>query len=382
MLEHEDHLATRKNTFQRVFSEKCTKAGRVAQKSLQTGTVSGLACGAYASLHPYSHVWWKGLSFHQQRQLTLISSINYMKKQLFASLVALTAVVPFAAQPAGAQTAAAQTKMANGMTMDSSLLSGGGGQLPALIPQNFSPMGAAGLMNVMKAGTATASGSASESTGTTTGSTVGTGTTGNAATQTSTDSQSTAGKSSISGSASGGVVGTFTYSGSQGTANNFAVGTSSSLGTSASASSTSDYKVDSKSMMNLDSGTKFTQSIGSFSETGQGNGQVATGSGAGTGIISGSFVTTGGNASTDGATSDTASANVSNKVEVAGIANTANVLSAATSTFGSTIGARKPGDIGVSNSGTANGSAGTSLNSSATANSSTSGFASTFIQSF
>jgi hypothetical protein len=154
------------------------------------------------------------------------------------------------------------------------------------------------------------------------------------------------------------------------------------LGTSASASSTSDYKVDSKSMMNLDSGTKFTQSIGSFSETGQGNGQVATGSGAGTGIISGSFVTTGGNASTDGATNDSASANVSNKVEVAGIANTANVLSAATSTFGSTIGARKPGDIGVSNSGTANGSAGTSLNSSATANSSTSGFASTFIQSF
>jgi len=306
-----------------------------------------------------------------------------MKKQLFASLVALTAVVPFAAQPADAQTVAAQTKMANGMTMDSSLLSGGGGQIPALIPQNFSPMGAAGLMNVMKAGTATASGSASESTGTTTGSTVGTGTTTNAATQTSTDSQNTAGKSSISGVASGGVVGTFTYSGSQGTANNFAVGTSSSLGTSASASSTSDYKVDSTSKMDLAVGTKFTQSIGSFQETGNVTGQTNAGTpGAGTGIISGSFVTTGGNASTDGATSDTASANVSNKVEVSGIANNANVMSAGTSSFGSIIAARKPGDIGVSNSGTANGSAGSSLNSSATANSSTSGFASTFIQSF
>ena len=332
---------------------------------------------------PYSNVWWKGLSFHQQRQLTLISSINYMKKQLFASLVALTAVVPFAAQPAGAQTASAQTKMANGMTMDSSLLSGGGGQLPALIPQNFSPMGAAGLMNVMKVGTATASGSGSETSGSSTGSNVGTGGTGSGATQTQSDSQSTAGKSSISGVAQGGVVGTFTYSGSQGTANNFAVGTSSSLGTSASASSTSDYKVDSKSLMNLDAGTKFTQSIGSFQETGNVTGQTNAGTpGAGTGIISGSFVTTGGNASTDGATNDSASANVSNKVEVAGIANNANVLAKNDSSFGSTIAARKPTEIGVSNSGTANGSAGSSLNSSATANSSTSGFASTFIQSF
>jgi len=62
--------------------------------------------------------------------------------------------------------------------------------------------------------------------------------------------------------ASGGKVGTFTASGSQGDSQRFAVGTSTSFGVNASGSSTAEYAVDSQARMAL-GGSNFSQTIGS-----------------------------------------------------------------------------------------------------------------------
>lgn len=61
--------------------------------------------------------------------------------------------------------------------------------------------------------------------------------------------------------ATGGKVGTFTLSASEGTSQNFAVGTATNLGINASASSTSEYQVKSDALLGL-AGSSFRQVIG------------------------------------------------------------------------------------------------------------------------
>ena len=67
--------------------------------------------------------------------------------------------------------------------------------------------------------------------------------------------------SQTTGSASGGKVGTFTFSGSEGTSQNFSVGTSTNLGVNASASSTSEYAVTSTANL-LTGSSSLRQTIG------------------------------------------------------------------------------------------------------------------------
>lgn len=66
--------------------------------------------------------------------------------------------------------------------------------------------------------------------------------------------------------ATGGKVGTFTLSASEGTNQNFSVGTSTNLGINASASSTAEYQVQSNSSLGL-SGSNFKQVIGTSGTT-------------------------------------------------------------------------------------------------------------------
>jgi hypothetical protein len=79
-----------------------------------------------------------------------------MKKQVLALSVVCSAVVYFGAQPVKADTIS--SVIANAPILSNV----GGGQASNLIPQNFSPTGAAGLMNVMHSVSATASGDASK----------------------------------------------------------------------------------------------------------------------------------------------------------------------------------------------------------------------------
>jgi hypothetical protein len=67
--------------------------------------------------------------------------------------------------------------------------------------------------------------------------------------------------SQTTGTASGGKVGTFTFSGSEGTSQNFSVGTSTNLGVNASASSTSEYAVTSTANL-LAGSSSLRQTIG------------------------------------------------------------------------------------------------------------------------
>ena len=67
--------------------------------------------------------------------------------------------------------------------------------------------------------------------------------------------------SQTTGSASGGKVGTFTFSGSEGQSQNFSVGTSTNFGINASASSTSEYQVTSNASMGIGT-SNFKQVIG------------------------------------------------------------------------------------------------------------------------
>jgi hypothetical protein len=67
--------------------------------------------------------------------------------------------------------------------------------------------------------------------------------------------------SQTTGTASGGKVGTFTFSGSEGTSQNFSVGTSTNLGVNASASSTSEYAVTSTAALAV-GGSSLRQTIG------------------------------------------------------------------------------------------------------------------------
>ena len=67
--------------------------------------------------------------------------------------------------------------------------------------------------------------------------------------------------SQTTGSASGGKVGTFTFSGSEGTSQNFSVGTATNLGVNASASSTSEYAVTSTANL-LAGSSSLRQTIG------------------------------------------------------------------------------------------------------------------------
>lgn len=67
--------------------------------------------------------------------------------------------------------------------------------------------------------------------------------------------------SQTTGTASGGKVGTFSFSGSEGTSQNFSVGTSTNLGVNASASSTSEYAVTSTAALAV-GGSSLKQTIG------------------------------------------------------------------------------------------------------------------------
>ncbi len=92
------------------------------------------------------------------------------------------------------------------------------------------------------------------------GTTTGTGVVGNAL------ESLRQGATTAGGASTGGRVGTFTLSASEGTNQNFAVGTSTNLGINASASSTSEYQVQSNSTLGL-SGSNFKQVIGTSGTT-------------------------------------------------------------------------------------------------------------------
>ena len=214
------------------------------------------------------------------------------------------------------------------------------------------------------------------------------------------------GTAGSTGVQAGGLQGTFTYSGSTGQNNNFAVGTSTNFGVNASASSTADYKVQSTGSANV-GGTQINLGIGSSNQidalnrTGNpsNNGSnVITNTDSG--VISGKFnsvesfntnatmkqidVASGGNGQNlnDSAAVGTLNRQ-SNTVEVTGIANATSLKIADNSSFKSDITARNTGtNVGTTNSATANGSAGANLSTTATANSSSSAYTSTFIQAF
>ena len=214
------------------------------------------------------------------------------------------------------------------------------------------------------------------------------------------------GTSGSNGVQTGGLQGTFTYSGSTGQNNNFAVGTSTSFGVNASASSTADYKVQSTGAANV-GGTQINLGIGSSNQidslnragnpTNNGsNVSTATDSG----VISGKFnsvesfntnatmkqidMATGGTGQNLNDSASVGSLNrQSNTVEVTGIANSTTLKIENNSSFKSDITARNSTNAaGTTNSATASGSAGTSLSTTATANSSSSAYTSTFIQAF
>lgn len=247
--------------------------------------------------------------------------------------------------------------------------------------------------------------------------------------------------------ASGGKVGTFTASGSQGENQRFAVGTATNFGINASGSSTAEYAVDSRATLGL-AGSAYSQTIGTSGsnldarssgslaeayaanevETKIGNSaqtsyerEVASGSNrnsyvwwsptttwnnltdtqkreyessysseassirtsatstfnsnetvreAANGVISGSFV------------EKTQADGESNNVEVRGIGNSANMRNASNSVFDVKVSARPTVGLPTSNSATANGAAGGSMSSTASADASKTSFSSIFIQSF
>jgi len=275
--------------------------------------------------------------------------------------------------------------------------------------------------------------------------------------------------SQTTGSASGGKVGTFTFSGSEGTSQNFSVGTSTNLGVNASASSTSEYAVTSTAALAV-GGSSLKQTIGTsgvsetetqraaqkssyiedtvsrtvgststdyFSKASEDSktltssqmtqkynwwsdsmsGKTATeiestattasgksstqmfedaklktsqqassdynmsaaSSSAANGVISGSFKAA--STSTGDLVGNTAANSTdNNEVTVKGIGNSATLNANGGSEFRSNVVAR-PGTP-TSNSATANGGAGASMQSTSTANASNTGFSSVFIQSF
>jgi hypothetical protein len=247
--------------------------------------------------------------------------------------------------------------------------------------------------------------------------------------------------------ASGGKVGTFTASGSEGESQRFSVGTATNFGINASGSSTAEYAVDSRATLGL-GGSAYSQTIGTSGsnldarssgslaesyaanevETKIGSSaqnsyerEVANGSNrsgyawwsptttwnsltqeqksayessysseassirtsatstfnnnetvreAANGVISGSFV--------EKSQLDTES----NNVEVRGIGNSANMRNGSNSVFDVKVSARPTVGLPTSNSATANGSAGGSMSSTASADASKTSFSSMFIQSF
>lgn len=209
------------------------------------------------------------------------------------------------------------------------------------------------------------------------------------------------GTAGSTGVQAGGLQGTFTYSGSTGQNNNFAVGTSTNFGVNASASSTADYKVQSTGSANV-GGTQINLGIGSSNQLDALNkmGSNTTIVSGDSGVISGKFnsvesfntnatmkqidMATGGNGQNLNDSASVGSLNrQSNTVEVTGIANATSLKIADNSSFKSDITARNTGtNVGTTNSATANGSAGANLSTTATANSSSSAYTSTFIQAF
>jgi len=214
------------------------------------------------------------------------------------------------------------------------------------------------------------------------------------------------GTAGSTGVQSGGLQGTFTYSGSTGQNNNFAVGTSTNFGVNASASSTADYKVQSTGTANV-GGTQINLGIGSSNQIDAlnragnptNNGSTTT-TDSNSGVISGKFnsvesfntnatmkqidMATGGTGQNLNDSASVGSLNrQSNTVEVTGIANQTALKMENNSSFKSDITARNASNnVGTTNSATANGSAGANLSTTATANSSSSAYTSTFIQAF
>lgn len=217
----------------------------------------------------------------------------------------------------------------------------------------------------------------------------------------------------------GGSSGTTTFNTQAGSSSNFSLGASNQLGVNAAASSTADYGVNSRAALqsqgsflnqslgssgsninavtqeqkaswdssasasaNAEYGSSYVNRPGTRADMSEAEWQAAwdneyTNSysvlqsssttkmnAAANGIITGSFDET------------------SNSVKVEGLGSSASINTGYGSSFVTDIKAKAPTTVGTSNSSTASGSAGASLNTNATVNSSTVEFTSTFIQAF